>query len=159
MNARRFSTSTSAIWPRLFSQFKRISNYRFPISAFSCICRIVVFPISPPSSSIHRQRIFLAQCFRGDSRNTRFDLEFEWHQHWNHEGFLLAYSDSSSADLPQIVVNKRGGIFEWRVLEGKTYTGVPIVAFECKLQPSEFESLKNYLDTLPQSQAISQPIS
>jgi hypothetical protein len=82
------------------------------------------------------------------------ERELKWHREWNHEGYLLAFSELSALqDYEQLkmVVNLRGGIFEWN----RRYSGSHFHpdSYESKLLDAEFRHMKDFLTKLPPADA------
>ena len=80
------------------------------------------------------------------------DRELKWHREWDHQGYLLAYSQlTGSNDYEQLkmVINLRGGIFEW----SRSYIGSHFYpeSYESKLPEAEFGHLEDFLTKLPPS--------
>jgi hypothetical protein len=77
-----------------------------------------------------------------------------WHQHWNHDGYILAISkfDSPNDDGgPQIIVSQRGGIFWWYTRSGPGGSHFLPDHFESKLRSAEFDALKKDLASMSPS--------
>jgi len=82
------------------------------------------------------------------------DGEVKWHRDWDHQGYLLAFSELSGSDdymQLRMVVNLRGGIFEWN----RPYTGSHFGpdSYESKLKKADFQDLKDFLTKLPPADA------
>ena len=82
------------------------------------------------------------------------DRELKWHQQWDHQGFFLAFSeltDSNDNMQLKMVVNLRGGIFEWN----RDYTGSHFGpdSYESKLTDADFQKLKDFVAKLSPTDA------
>ena len=82
--------------------------------------------------------------------------QLKWHRTWNHEGYILAFSEAPKRPFEylryQMVVNERGGIFEWCHSSSERSQGQP-ESCEAKLPKEELASLKEFLAKMPPSDA------
>ena len=82
------------------------------------------------------------------------DRELKWHREWDHQGYFLAFSElSNPGDYMQLkmVVNLRGGIFEWNREYSGSHFGPD--SYESKLTESDFQNLKDFVAKLPPTDA------
>jgi hypothetical protein len=83
------------------------------------------------------------------------DRELKWHRNWDHQGFLAAFSELSGTDdytQLKMVVNLRGGIFEWP--QPGSGLGLGPDPYESKLKETDFQNLKDFIMKLPPPDAI-----
>ena len=79
--------------------------------------------------------------------------------HWDHAGFLVAYSECSDpADYGrfQMVIKPSGGIFE--AAQPGSDTGFGPGPYESKLHPADLRTLEDYLKKMPPSNASGKDI-
>jgi len=83
--------------------------------------------------------------------------ELKWHQQWDHAGYFLAFSELSNPyDYMQLkmVVNLKGGIFEWNQSYPGSHFGPD--SYESKLTEADYQNLKDFVAKLPQPDAPSE---
>jgi hypothetical protein len=80
--------------------------------------------------------------------------QLRWHRDWNHQGYILAFSESLAPDdylQFQMVVNQRGGIFEWHRPPPDSHDRPD--SYEAKLPKEELAALEDFLTKMPPSDA------
>lgn len=86
------------------------------------------------------------------SKITWREDRLNWHQSWDHQGYLLAFSESSGPndyERLQMVVSEGGGIFEWCQPYAGSHFGPD--SYESKLTNRDFHNLKDFVAKLPPS--------
>lgn len=86
------------------------------------------------------------------SKITWREDRLNWHQSWDHQGYLLAFSESSGPndyERLQMVVSEGGGIFEWCQPYSGSHFGPD--SYESKLTNRDFHNLKDFVAKLPPS--------
>jgi hypothetical protein len=90
--------------------------------------------------------------FSSPSPRQWLERELKWHRTWDHQGFLVAYSqmlDPRDHQRFKMVINLRGGIFEWNQMHAGSRSHPN--SFEAKLPEADLANLKEFLTNLPPS--------